>query len=771
MTSSANLPRFLQIQVTHPDEIRKGHLLQWLVILLVGMSLARMVMSVLGFMPGDTAAHYVPVIFQFVATLIFGTVCLYLIYHGRIRLAAHGFAITLIILFFLLLLNGYDNETGLLYLMLIPVVAMAALDSVRASMIYAAVNVVAIGVLTAVSPHITAPDFALFLLVTMGIGVTIWVTARELQAESARANALAVDSQQLYARTETALSEVQTLYHFNLLLAKTLDTGEVYRRAARTLSFELKANHCLILSYDVAQNYATIQIGYNQDVSPSSSGVFSWSTVSYDLGRYKQSQQVLLSGTPKIYYREETTAATAVAELFPQYSAAICAEIPMMLGAEGKGLIWLFRQQDQPTFQPDELQLAQTMANQTAVSLTNAALTSDAQVKVAQLSTINRTSLVLSHASNLKEIFEGARREIMALIPATGMSISLLDQKNNKMNWLYGYEYGQEVDLTGIPPLPTDQGFSGHVVQTRELLHVGKEDEELHQKLRTLVVGEDQAAWLGLPMIVSGELIGVLAVENDDSFQQSDIELLKIIVGPLSSTISNFIQFDEIQVALEAQFKQRIQLQTAAEVAAAAASVLELNQLVQEAVDLIKERFALYYVGLFLVDTETSKATLVAGTGTAGQKQIQEKWWLAVGEKSLIGEATGDGAPRIIQDVSQDEEWLPNPYLPETKSELALPLRVRGRVIGALTVQSATPNLFTEEMIQVLQTLCDQLGIAIENARLLARVEARAQRQETLAQISAQLHQIADVEEIVNVGLRALSEHLDGAAVSLQLGR
>lgn len=162
---------------------------------------------------------------------------------------------------------------------------------------------------------------------------------------------------------------------------------------------------------------------------------------------------------------------------------------------------------------------------------------------------------------------------------------------------------------------------------------------------------------------------------------------------------------------------------------------------------------------------------LKAGTGIAGEAQISAHHQLQVGGKSLVGGATQDGQPRITNDVATDPEWLPNPHLPETRSELALPLRVRGKTIGALTVQSNVPNLFSEDLIGALQIMADQLAVAIQNAQLLARAESRAQRQAALNAISTQLHQSTDVETIVGIGLHALSRQLAGTAVELQLGR
>jgi GAF domain-containing protein len=213
-----------------------------------------------------------------------------------------------------------------------------------------------------------------------------------------------------------------------------------------------------------------------------------------------------------------------------------------------------------------------------------------------------------------------------------------------------------------------------------------------------------------------------------------------------------------------------VQLQTAAAVAAATTAILDLDELLQSSVNLIHERFDLYYAGLFLIEAATNNAVLQAGSGEAGRIQLAEGHRLFIGGRSLIGGAMQDGQPRITQDVHLDEEWRPNPVLPDTRSELALPMRVRGNIIGALTVQSLKPDAFGPELISTLQTMADQLAIAIENAQLLQQAEMRTQRQRELNQISTQLYRTADVEEIIRIGLKALSDNLTGAKVELTLG-
>ncbi|MEJ2747674.1 MAG: GAF domain-containing protein [Anaerolineae bacterium] len=391
--------------------------------------------------------------------------------------------------------------------------------------------------------------------------------------------------------------------------------------------------------------------------------------------------------------------------------------------------------------------------------------------RVAELSTLYRLSNLLSLAPTLDDIFNGARREILDLVEAKGLSVSLLTPEGDKLNWIYGFEHGQEVDLSAFPPLSINEGFSGHVARTRSVLHITEEVDAMHKKFHSRLVGTKSGAWLGLPMIVANKLIGVLAVENDAPFSQQAVDLLTAVAGSMAIAIHNLIQFEAVQDALLIQSQQRLQLQAAAEITAATTSIRDMNQMMQQAVNLIQERFALYYVGLFLVDRKTNQAVLRAGTGKAGQQQIAQNYQLAVGSHSLIGGTTANGRPRICQDVTQADEWQPNPFLPLTRSELALPLRVQERISGALTIQSSTPHAFEMELISTFQIMADHLAIAIENRQLLARTEKRVQQQENLNRISSQMYRSTDVEEIIRIGLQSLAELYNDQTVKLVLGQ
>lgn len=187
--------------------------------------------------------------------------------------------------------------------------------------------------------------------------------------------------------------------------------------------------------------------------------------------------------------------------------------------------------------------------------------------------------------------------------------------------------------------------------------------------------------------------------------------------------------------------RRALLLQAAAEVSRATGSILDPDELIQQVVKLTRERFGLYYVGLYLVDQtdETRKwAVLRAGTGEAGRQMVARGRRIEVGGDSSVGWCIANKRSRLEQNISSEAAQRKNPLLPLTRSKLTLPLISRGQAIGAMTIQSAQPDAFAEEDITTLQTMADQLANAIENARLFAE---HKRAQEALAAHARQLEE------------------------------
>lgn len=191
-------------------------------------------------------------------------------------------------------------------------------------------------------------------------------------------------------------------------------------------------------------------------------------------------------------------------------------------------------------------------------------------------------------------------------------------------------------------------------------------------------------------------------------------------------------ELDELRKALELRVTERtadlekraIQLQTVSNVARVIASVQDLDSLLPDIAGLVSDRFGFYHVGIFLLDEDNEYAVLRASNSAGGAKMLEHQHKLRLDPNSIVGYVASRGEPRIALDVGKDAVFFNNPDLPDTRSEMALPLRVGRQTIGALDVQSTEPNAFTDEDVATLTILADQVAIAIENARLFS--EARA---------------------------------------------
>lgn len=230
---------------------------------------------------------------------------------------------------------------------------------------------------------------------------------------------------------------------------------------------------------------------------------------------------------------------------------------------------------------------------------------------------------------------------------------------------------------------------------------------------------------MALPLAVGSEVIGALTVQSveEAAFTQEDITTLQTMADQLAIAIKNS-RLHRLNQDLLRQTERRARLfQAANEVGKGVASILDLDQLLPKTVDIICDAYGFYYAGVFLLDKTGEWAVLRAGRGKAGAAMIKAGHKLKVGGNSMIGAAISLREARIALDVGEEAVFFKNPHLPHTRSEMALPLIVRDKVLGAVTVQSVEERAFSTDDITTLQTMADHLAIAIHNAQLLQELE------------------------------------------------
>ena len=190
---------------------------------------------------------------------------------------------------------------------------------------------------------------------------------------------------------------------------------------------------------------------------------------------------------------------------------------------------------------------------------------------------------------------------------------------------------------------------------------------------------------------------------------------------------------DRYSQELEGEVGQRTRdIVATAEIGQAITAARDLQSLLRQVVNLIIERFDFYHAQVFLLDDLGQNAVLRASTGEAGRQLLERQHSLPVGSQSVIGLVTNGGEPVIARDTDTDITHRRNELLPNTRSEMALPLRIAGRIIGALDVQSENADAFDQGDITVFQAMADQLAVAIENARLFERTQRDLEQIERL---------------------------------------
>lgn len=225
---------------------------------------------------------------------------------------------------------------------------------------------------------------------------------------------------------------------------------------------------------------------------------------------------------------------------------------------------------------------------------------------------------------------------------------------------------------------------------------------------------------------------------------------------------------------LLSELKRRtVYLEAASEIGRLVTSTLDLATIFPRTVALIQERFGYYYVAIFTLDETGSQVVLREASGKVGVAMREQGYALQVGSNSIVGQVAAIGQALIVNDVSQNPIHLPNPLLPDTRAEAALPLRVGERIIGVLDLQADRVDAFLPEEVAVLQTLADQIAVAIDNARSyeLAQQAIREMREldrlksQFLANMSHELR--TPLNSIIGFS-RVILKGIDGPLTELQ---
>lgn len=386
--------------------------------------------------------------------------------------------------------------------------------------------------------------------------------------------------------------------------------------------------------------------------------------------------------------------------------------------------------------------------------------TSERRIK--ELNAINILALQSASTNDLQSFYALIHEQVKLVMGEFGFLIALYDRKTNSISIPYLYEEG---NFSSIDTFPLGEGLTSILLRTGQPLMLVEDTEKRAAAMGAKITGKPAMSWLGVPLLARGDAIGAIIIQDlvkEHAFDDDDLNFLVSVASQVAGAIHTVRLLNESK-------QSALQFETAAEIARDISSSLDLDELLQKAVDLIRSRFHFYHASVFLKDLPGEFVVIREATGDAGAQLKRTGHKLAVGSKSVVGFVAGNGEPLIVNDTNRDATYYANPFLPETRSEAAIPLKVGERIVGILDVQSTQLYAFAEDNLRTLQILADQLAIAVVNTELFAETQEHLAQHRLLHHITTTAASGTTLDEALQSAVNGLQVTLGGDRVAIML--
>jgi len=432
--------------------------------------------------------------------------------------------------------------------------------------------------------------------------------------------------------------------------------------------------------------------------------------------------------------------------------------LPLKCGDEVHGVMNIAFERPH-TFSDHELRLLELLATQAAIAIRNARLYEETERRATQARLVYEVGQHVSSELEPDVLLSTIVSAVRDAFDYHNVILLLLDEGADHltMQSIAGaYDDTFSEDLW----LAVGEGMIGYAAATGETQISNDVSTDPHYVRKAT---EKTRSELAVPIKRGHKVIGVLDLQEDErnAFDEMDVATMETLSTQIATAIENAHLF-------QAERKRSTQLATVSHVAESITSTLDPHEVPHRTVKLITQTFGYYYASIMLLDPEAGELVFEAGAGGfAGRNPPDFRQRLKEG---MIGWAAHLGETVLANNINQEPRYIPA-YLPETKSELDVPLKYRDRVIGVLDLQSSELNAFDEHDVMAMEALAGHVAAAIENARLHEEIRKRALEQETLREAALALTTTLERDEVVDRILAQLQEVVPYDTASIQLLR
>lgn len=394
--------------------------------------------------------------------------------------------------------------------------------------------------------------------------------------------------------------------------------------------------------------------------------------------------------------------------------------------------------------------------------------------RVTELAVLNELGQALTARLDVGEVLNEAYRQASRLLDAANFYIALYDSDKDEVTFAIDVTDGNIQKF--FSARRAGKGLTEYIIHNRTPLLIRADLPKRLQELGIEPVGRMALSWLGVPLMIGRQVLGVIAVQSHTApfaYDEHDQDTLTAIAGQTAIAIHNAKLYEQAQHEIAERRRAEEEARRRAAQAALIYQVgqrvsgeLELEALLSEIVTAVRDAFDYHSVLLMLLNEEANCLTLQAIAG--GYADVfPADLWLGVGE-GMIGHAAATGAPQISGDVSQDPHYI-RKATETTQSELAVPIKSGRDTIGVLDLQSNNLDAFDETDVMLMETLADQIAVAIKNARLYEKAQQRLREQTALFDASQRLASAPlRAEGIAEIAVRESAEIM-GAECSFSL--